>query len=143
MCGYLLSSKSDSTNKAYKHGFQRWKKFINDHEHSEVPAQPIHVALYITYLLDSGDSYSTVNTAIYSIKWMHEISGYPDPTDNSFVKSLQESAKRLTSRPVRRKDPVDRQMLQTLCDLHADTTDVLMLRNLAMILIGFAGFFKI
>lgn len=142
MCGYLLSSKSDSTNKTYKHGFQRWKKFINDHGHSEIPAQPIHVALYITYLLDSGASYSTVNTTIYSIKWMHEISGYPDPTDNSFVKSLQESAKRLTGRPVRRKDPVDRQMLQTLCDSHTDTTDVLMLRNLAMILIGFAGFLR-
>lgn len=118
------------------------EKFINDHEHSEIPA--IHVALYITYLLDSGASYSTVNTAIYSIKWMHEISGYPDPTDNSFVKSLQESAKRLTGRPVRRKDPVDRQMLQTLYDLHTNTstTDVLMLRNLAMILIGFAGFLR-
>lgn len=56
---------------------------------------------------------------------MHEISGYPDPTDNSFVKSLQESAKRLTGRPVRRKDPVDRQMLQTLCDSHAGVTTVL------------------
>lgn len=120
---------SDSTNKTYKYGFQRWKKFINDLEHSAIPAQTIHAALYITYLLDSGASYSTVNTTIYSKKWMDEISGYPDPTDNSFVKSLQELAKRLTGRPVRRKDPVDRQMLQTLCHLHTNTTDVIILRN--------------
>ena len=68
MCRYLLSSKSDSTNKAYKLGFQRWKTFINGHEQTEIPAQPVHVALYITHLLDSGASYSTVNNAIYSIK---------------------------------------------------------------------------
>lgn len=142
MCRYLLSSKSDSTNKAYKLGFQRWKTFINGHEQTEIPAQPVHVALYITHLLDSGASYSTVNNAIYSIKWMHEISGYSDPTENSFVKSLQESSKRLTGRPVRRKDPIDRQMLQNLCGLYTDSKDVLTLRNLSMILIGFAGFLR-
>ncbi|XP_068241428.1 integrase/recombinase xerD homolog [Palaemon carinicauda] len=142
MCGYLLSSKSDSTNKTYKFGFQRWKVFINGHERSEIPAQPVHVALYITHLLDSGASYSSVNSAVYSIKWMHEICGYADPTQNSFVKSLQESAKRLTGRPVRRKDPIDSHMLQNLCDLYSDSRDVLVLRNLAMILIGFAGFLR-
>nr|XP_022336293.1 uncharacterized protein LOC111132768 [Crassostrea virginica] len=143
MCRYLLSSKSDSTNKAYRLGFQRWKTFINGHEQTEIPAQPVHVALYITHLLDSGASYSTVNNAIYSIKWMHEISGYSDPTENSFVKSLQESSKRLTGRPVRRKDPIDRQMLQNLCGLYTDSKDVLTLRNLSMILIGFCWFFEI
>ena len=83
-----------------------------------------------------------MNNAIYSIKWMHEISGYSDPTENSFVKSLQESSKRLTGRPVRRKDPIDRQMLQNLCGLYTDSKDVLTLRNLSMVLIGFAGFLR-
>nr|XP_022308078.1 uncharacterized protein LOC111114084 [Crassostrea virginica] len=41
MCRYLLSSKSDSTNKAYRLGFQRWKTFINGHEQTEIPAQTV------------------------------------------------------------------------------------------------------
>ena len=34
----------------------------------------VHVALYITHLLDTGASSHTVNAAVYSIKWAHEIS---------------------------------------------------------------------
>jgi hypothetical protein len=67
---------------------------------------------------------------------MHDIGGYPDPTENSFVRSLQESTKRLARRQVNRKDPVDRQMLLNLCDVYTDSKDVLTLRNLCMILIG-------
>lgn len=33
-------------------------------------------------------------------------------------------------------------MLQRLCPLHKDTNDVLILRNLVMILLGFAGFLR-
>lgn len=33
-------------------------------------------------------------------------------------------------------------MLQSLCSLHKDTSDVLVLRNLVMILFGFAGFLR-
>ena len=68
------------------HSFNRWRKFILQHGHSDIPGQPVHIALYITHLLDNGASYSSVNSAIYSIKWMHEISGHVDPTENSFYK---------------------------------------------------------
>ena len=118
------------------------EKFILQHGHSDIPSQPVHIALYITHLLDNGASYSSVNSAIYSIKWMHEISGHMDPTENSFIKSLQESSKRLTGKPVKRKDPVDSETLQTLCETYKDSTDLLVLRNLTMILIGFAGFLR-
>lgn len=81
MSEYFVSSESASTKKAYKHGFQRRKTFINDHEHSEIPAHPTHVALYITYLLISWASHSTVNTANNSITWVHEISNFPNHTE--------------------------------------------------------------
>lgn len=58
----------------------------------------VHVALYITHLLDSGAPHSSVSLAVYFIKWAHNINGLADPTENDFLKSLQESA-RLTARP--------------------------------------------
>lgn len=61
--------------------FNDGKTFINDHEHNEIPAQQTHVALYITYLLISWASHSTVNTANNSITWMHEISNFPNHTE--------------------------------------------------------------
>lgn len=104
---YLLLSKNESTNKAYTHSFQRWTTFIRSHGYSELPAKPVHVALYITHFLDNGAAYASLNSTIYSIKWMHSICGLDDPRDNSYVKSHQDSAKRLSAKPVRRKDPVD------------------------------------
>lgn len=118
MSNYLLLSKSEIKNKAYTHSFQRWAKFIKDHGYNKVAAKPVHVALYLTHLLVCGASYSTVNSKIYSIKWMHNLCGLDDPTDNSFVKSLQDSTKILSAKPVRRKDPIDNDMLQSLCSLH-------------------------
>ena len=130
MSRFLMCSRSDGTTKSYMHSFNRWRKFILQHGHTDIPAQPVHIALYITHLLDNGASFSSVNSAIYSIKWMHEISGHMDPTENSFVKSLQESSKRLTWKPVKRKDPVDSETLQTLCETYKDSTNLLVLRNL-------------
>ena len=142
MSQYLMCSRSGSTAKSYMHSFDRWRKFIIRHGHSDIPAQPVHIALYISHLLDNGASHSTVSSAIYSIKWMHEISGLTDPTDISFVKSLQESSKRITARPVQRKDPVDSRLLQSLCEMYKNSTDLLVLRNLTMILIEFSGFLR-
>lgn len=62
-------------------------------------------------------SYSTLNSTIYSIKRMPYLCGLDDPTDNSVVKSLQDSAKGLSAKPVRRRDPVDNEILQNLYSL--------------------------
>lgn len=48
---------------------------------------------------------------------MPYLCGLDDPTDNSVVKSLQDSAKGLSAKPVRRRDPVDNEILQNLYSL--------------------------
>ena len=55
---------------------------------SDIPDQRVHIALYITHLLDIGASYSTVNSAIYAIKWMNKIRSHLVSTENSCVRSL-------------------------------------------------------
>ena len=64
MSRFLISSTRDGTTKSYMHSFNRWRKFSLQHGHSDIPAQRVHIALYITHLLDIGASYSTVNSAI-------------------------------------------------------------------------------
>lgn len=78
---YFLFSKSESTNKAYTHCFQRWTMFIRSHGYSELPAKSVHVALYITHLLNNGAYYASVNSTIYSFKWMH----------NKFIRQISSS----------------------------------------------------
>jgi hypothetical protein len=42
----------------------------------------VHVALYLTYLLNNGSPEHPVSNAVYGIKWAHEINGLDDPTKN-------------------------------------------------------------
>lgn len=146
LCPYLsswiLSSKSDNTNKSYFNAFKRWEKFIKVQGHSALPASPMHVALYLTHLLQNGSSQHPVNAAVYAIKWAHECAGLPDPTKNSYVSSLQEAARRKAGRAVQKKEPITKDVLIELCDKFIDENDLLIVRNLTMILFCFAGFLR-
>jgi hypothetical protein len=68
--------------------------------------------------------------------------GFDDPTENSFIKNLQGTAKRWNNNPVVKKDPVRTQVLVDLCTIYKDSSDLLVVRDLAMILIGFSGFLR-
>lgn len=142
MCKYLLTSRSDNTCKKYFSYFTKWEQFIVSKGQKSLPADPVHVALYITHLLDHGSSYHVVVSCKYAIKWFHDLCGFPDPTCNSFVINLVESAKRnCISKPVK-KDPISVEILQQLCNSYLSSNDLLVIRDLAMILLGFAGFLR-
>lgn len=98
-----------------------------------MPAGPIHVVLYLTHLLQTGSSQHQVNNAVYAIKWAQECAGFTDPTKNCYVTSLQEAAKRKTSRAVNKKEPISKDVLIELCDKYIDENDLLIDRNFAMI----------
>lgn len=101
---------------------------------------PIHVALYLTHLLENGSSQHPVNSAIYGIKWAYDIVGMPDPTKNSFVGFLQEAARRKASRPVQRKESISKEMIIEMCKNFEECNDILIVRNMFMIFFGFADF---
>jgi hypothetical protein len=62
-----------------------------EHGYNNLPADPIHITLYITHLIDRQCSPNVISNAIYAIKWAHVLNGFSDPTENSFTQSLQES----------------------------------------------------
>ena len=142
MAGYLLQSRADNTVKKYKCAFDQFVKFCDSNELTAKPAIPIAVAMYITNLLDQGKSDNVVSTAVYGIKWAHNINGFKDPTENFIVKNLMETAKRIASKPVQKKDVVSTEMLQTLCSSYSNCDDVIQLRDLCMITLAYAGFLR-
>lgn len=142
MCKYMISSKSDNTVKKYYYSFKKWRDFCNSRQYRYLPAEHIHVAIYVTQLLDLNSSVHTISAAIYAIKWAHDINGFADPTNNAFVKNLHESAKRIRGRKTIKKDILSSEMIIELCDNFVDSTDLMDLRDLCMITLGFAGFLR-
>ncbi|XP_053373596.1 uncharacterized protein LOC123527851 isoform X1 [Mercenaria mercenaria] len=142
LCDHLLKCKSENTTKTYNSGFKRWKVYCSNKGYTALPASPILVAVYLTELLDSSSSYHTVSKAFYGIKWAHELNGLDDPTRNSFVKNLLESAKRTSRKPTTKKDPATSEIIIELCERFASSEDLCTVRNVCMITTAYAGFLR-
>ena len=66
----------------------------------------------------------------------------PDRAENGFGHNFNESSKRLRSTKDIKKDTINTELLIDHCDLFKANSDLLTLRDLSMILIGFAGFLR-
>ena len=150
MAAYMLESKAKATNNKYFGHYKRFKSFCVSKGFSHNPADPIHVAIYLTYLLDSKVSFHVISAAFESIlKWFYVMNDLPDPTLNNWVKSLLEAGKKMNSVPIKKKDTIkskrkamNSEMLKDLCDMFSNADDVLHVRDLTMILLGYAGFLR-
>lgn len=142
MCELLISCKSDNTVKSYFNAFKRWERFIISQGHVALPAQSVHVALYLTHLLNNGSTFHPVSNAIYGIKWAHEINGLRDPTTNTFVTSILESSKRVAPKKTDKKEPVSTETLINICETFKNSLDLLIVRDLCMMLLSFSGFLR-
>ena len=69
------------------------------------PASSVHVSLFFLSLIQGSASCSTIEEVHYGVKWVHDLAGLPGPCNSSLVLPLKESAKRLLSIPVKKKEP--------------------------------------
>ena len=142
MAVYLTQCRSDATVKKYDGYFKRFASFMERNSRKSLPARSIDVALYITNLLNCKSSHSVVSSSVYSIKYMHSLFGYEDPTVGSHVQHLLDTSKRVGYKPVNKKDVVTSDMIKNLFILYKDTSDLFILRDLAMIIVSYCGFLR-
>ena len=116
----LLKSKTVNTTKKYQRGFNTWGKFKN---------------LFLVALL--------TRFFIYGLKSFHDLAGQPDPCNSPVAIQLLESAKRILSVPVKKKEPVTPEVIQRLVAYYGSASASLAdLRLLALCVLGYAGFFR-
>lgn len=79
----VLSARALGTTGSYARAFQKWKLFAQSKsELSFFPADPLHVATYLQFIIDSTRSLSSVDAVFHGIKWAHDSAGIDSPTDN-------------------------------------------------------------
>ena len=66
----------------------------------------MYVSLFFLSLIQDSVSSSIIDEVHYGLKWVHDLAGQPDPCSSPVVVQLLESAKRLLSVPVKKKEPV-------------------------------------
>jgi hypothetical protein len=89
---YLATSKSTNTNVKYQGYFRRFSSFMNSQNKPDLPANSIHLALFIVHLMNSGVSHQVIYSYICSIKWVLTLHGFSDPTVSVHVLSNTGSA---------------------------------------------------
>lgn len=142
MTKQLLSSRANGTVAKYSYAVKAFQAFCDSRNFKHTPAHSVHLAIYLSHLIDEGKSDKIVSAAFYAIKWLHQLHDLPDPTSDRLCINLLESAKRLNSKPIVKKDVVLTDHLIKLCNMFKDSHDVIVLRDLAMILLGYAGFLR-
>jgi len=106
------------------------------------PADPLPVALYLQFLIESTNSHSSVDAAFYAIKWAHESAGLKSPTDNASVDRVRDGSKgTLGAERENRKEPLPLEVLKAIVD-GSDLSDCLVLGNVCLFLLCFIGFLR-
>ncbi|XP_006813335.1 uncharacterized protein LOC102809078 [Saccoglossus kowalevskii] len=138
------SSRADSTAKSYLNAFNRLAKFTKEFGFQVFPVNLAHMSLYLTSLIEgaihSQKTKQYVESACYSIQWMHTLAGLPSSTQHPFIKNIVESSRRLLGKPTIKKEPVTASILYSLVELLKHSASLKDIRDLCLYLLAFVGF---
>jgi hypothetical protein len=110
---------------------------------SVLPCSELHIALYLQHLTEISKHHSTVESAFYRIKWVHDMAGLHNPCKSDLLRNIVESAKRMLSRTIKKKEPVSSDLMKMLFQ-RFDTCDSTLkdLRLLGVCSLCYTGFLR-
>ena len=138
----IKSSKANNTLRAYKSDFKDFEKFCNEYNFKSIPADPKTISLYITHM-SKESKFSTIKRRLASIKVFHSMSGNYIDLKNPIINQNLISIKRKIGTFQKAKKPVTVNDLKLIVSkIHKEKNKKDMLRNKALILVGFSGAFR-
>lgn len=102
----VRSSKLDNINKQYDYYFGNILEWCRLYKFSALPADACIVVLYISFLVQKNVSVSVLNSNIFNISWKHDFNLVKNPRKENVVVFTIEDARRILSKPVKKKEPV-------------------------------------
>ena len=142
-----LESRAPSTVQKYRSAWLKWRQWATSKIGVQViPAKPLHIALFISELavisVRNNTGISSIESVLYGIKWGHSLAGIVEcPTSHPLVKSSLEGARRL-ARPVQPKEPLSVDTVCRIADHYISSSSLAVIRFLFILLVGFAGFYR-
>jgi site-specific recombinase XerD len=133
---HLVNSLSRNTRRAYRADWEDFQIWCGRRHFNPLPATPRAVALYITEIAHAL-KVSSIERRLVTIKQAHLLRNLPTPTDDPAVRKIWRTIRKEKSVAPTRKSPTltshIRKMVARL------PTDLMGLRDRALLLIGFAG----
>ena len=143
--GLVKNSKSKNTVSKYNLFWRKFRQWVcRKFGQCPMPVDPKVIGLYLADLSKSVASTSTLDSALYAIKWAHFSAGLDDPTNNPFPKAVYEGCKRSITPRIPRRPIVQVEIVKMICEAFGMPSNSLrQLRFAAMVVFAFAGFLRI
>ena len=82
-----------------------------------------------------------MNSAVYSVSWVHRKSGYQEPSEYPVVKQVVDAARRILARPAERKEPLSSVLVRKVIS-RIEKGNLGDLQLAALFCVGFFGFLR-
>jgi site-specific recombinase XerD len=133
----LQQARAPTTNLAYGLAYKRWVSWSKQYSEIKLlPAEPLHVGIYITFLARSAKSFATINLALSAISWAHTLAGLSSPTKEILVTEIVSGIKRQLAKPAVPKEPLLPCHIEKILD-SVDYTSITDVRNSTIIVLGY------
>ena len=108
------------------------------------PAQPIHVALFVTELKRTAKEqnlgFSGIQGLVYGISWYHKLAGLSEsPTDHPLVTMVVEGVKRSLAKPIKPRELMSLRLIQDIAHHYQSTNTLAVVRFLFIELLNLQG----
>lgn len=131
-----------STINQIAHYWSAWERWCAEHGFPPFPAEPAHVLLFAAKRADEGVSANTLRAHLKAIQRVHDDTGVPTVGFTRIASEIVAGLERDAVPRRRRQAPVvPKADLARMADLakHLGEADLLALRDLLMICVGYAG----
>ena len=91
---YAEASRSQGTRRAYATDWRQWRSWCAGRGVAALPADPVHVAAYLTHLAGEGASPVTVSRRLSGIADAHRTAGHPSPSEHVGVRRVMRGIRR-------------------------------------------------
>ena len=99
--------------------------------------------LYLREKVESCNSPAPIESAVYAVRWVHEIAGISSPTESSLVKQVLEASKRLLGKPVQGKQSLDLDVITKVAEkFNTPQASLFNVRICFIFIISFAGLMR-
>lgn len=138
---FLGSQLADNSLRGYRSDMRRFVAFCAQagiEISPQQPAMPETVARFLSWCAVQGDSASTIERRRAAIRWAHDATGQPSPTNHPLVRQTMRGIMRKVGRKQAKKAPIlDRDLVAML--EHTDRSTLAGLRDYALMVVAFSG----
>lgn len=139
-----FGSRASSTVAKYVKEIRRFFSFESSRFVApSLPADVARLAEYLSQILDKKTK-SSCQSAFSALKWVHGLLPLSsNPLDSQLCSNLVEVERRLPHNPVKKKEPVDIELIKKICYTYANSSSSLKdLRIATLCVLSFAGLFR-